>query len=302
MVKFGLVTVLYKSDSVLEDFFESLSIQTYQNFKLYLIDNSKNDETDKLLFELYNKYTNIECTYIDAKGNIGVAAGNNLGINKSIADGCTHTIILNNDIVIEQIDLFQKLAVLGLTYKIIVPKIYYPDKNTLWFDGGYFDSLRSLGVHSNFNKQDKFTSTEYFITYSPTCFMSIDNNVFKDVGIMDERYFVYIDDTDFVFRCTNLGIQPRYIPQLEIIHKVSVSSGGDNSIFYIYYANRNKIYFIRKHYSSLLQIVSIGYHIMARSIYYLKFDNAQRKALIKGIKDGFKITIILITSYITIFQ
>lgn len=40
MAKIGLVTVLYKCDEVLPDFFKSISIQTHKDYILYLIDNS----------------------------------------------------------------------------------------------------------------------------------------------------------------------------------------------------------------------------------------------------------------------
>ena len=38
--KIGIVTVLYNSESVLDDFFRTLNEQTYRNFVLYLVDNN----------------------------------------------------------------------------------------------------------------------------------------------------------------------------------------------------------------------------------------------------------------------
>ena len=57
MKKIGIVTVLYKSDVVLYDFFESIGIQDYTNFTLYIIDNSANETTKNLVFKLAKEFT-----------------------------------------------------------------------------------------------------------------------------------------------------------------------------------------------------------------------------------------------------
>ena len=43
--KIGIVTVLYNSEKVLQDFFISLNTQTYKNFILYVIDNNSPDNS-----------------------------------------------------------------------------------------------------------------------------------------------------------------------------------------------------------------------------------------------------------------
>ena len=43
--KIGIVTVTYNSRNVLEDFFASLSRQTYTSFNLYIVDSGSTDET-----------------------------------------------------------------------------------------------------------------------------------------------------------------------------------------------------------------------------------------------------------------
>ena len=79
-----------------------------------------------------------------------------------------------------------------------------------------------------------------------------------------------------------------YCPNAVIEHKVSSSSGGDNSPFYVYYGNRNKIYFIRKHYKFPRKQIAIIYTLMARTIFYLRFNKLLKQKLLKGLYDGFK--------------
>ena len=290
MSAIGLVTVLYKSDEVLEGFFKSVASQTYKNYILYLIDNSVNDISTGLIHKYLQQYTITEYRHIKEPENIGVAAGNNTGIRLALEDGCSHVILLNNDIETEQDFIFSRLLKLSVQKgeKMIVPKIFYFGEKKLWMAGGYMDKWRALGVHYGMKKED---SPEYnkakYITYAPTCFMLIDKEVFAKTGMMDEKYFAYYDDTDFVFRALKAGFKLYYEPSVSILHKVS-SSAGDNSPFYVYYSNRNKIYFIRKNLRGLFRYFSIVYTLLARVVFYIRFDNERRKKLVQGLKDGFR--------------
>ncbi len=287
--RIGLVTVLYKSDTVLGDFVKSLAAQTGKNFVLFCVDNSPNEASSTLLHQLMNDYQ-IVYQHIKMEDNIGVAAGNNVGIRAAIENNCDYVLLLNNDIEFSQTHLFESLLRLAHTHKekIFVPKILFYDTQKIWFGGGHFNSLRALGIHET---GLLYETKQRHITYAPTCFMLIHKSVFEQIGIMDSNYFVYTDDTDFVYRATKQHLQLLYVPTLYLLHKVSSSTGGDNSTFYIYYSNRNKIYFIKKHYKGILKISSLGYFLFARILFYVKFNAPQRTALIKGIKDGFRMNV-----------
>jgi GT2 family glycosyltransferase len=293
MAKIGLVTVLFKSDNVLPGFFASIAKQTHKNYILYLVDNSANPVTDNIIQKCLTENPVTDYRHIKNSANVGVAEGNNIGISRALDDSCSHILLLNNDIELEQDLVFDSMLSLCETNgeKIIVPKIFYYDTRKLWMAGGVMNTWRALGIHYGDGKAD---APEYnvakYITYAPTCFMLIESSVFKRVGMMDEKYFAYYDDTDFVFRALKVGYKMYYDPALTVLHKVSSSTGGD-STFYIYYSNRNKIYFIRKNLHGLVKYFAIGYTFFTRIFYYLRFDTAQRKKLIQGLKDGFKIPV-----------
>jgi GT2 family glycosyltransferase len=290
MVKLGLVTVLYNSNEVLEGFLQSLAAQDYKNYILYLVDNSADEATDQLLTQLLQCYPVTAHKHLKSGGNIGVAAGNNLGIKQAMADDCDDVVLLNNDIEIVEPFVLSKLVKMAAAGDaLLVPKILYYDNRAVWMAGGYMDKIRALGVHYEGADADapRFNKPKY-ITYAPTCFMYVKGEVFRKTGIMDERYFAYCDDTDFVYRALKDGYRLFYEPSLTILHKVSSSSGGDSSLFYIYYSNRNKIYFIRKHYRGFRKWFAIGYMLAARTIFWLRFNKEQRKKLVQAIKDGFR--------------
>lgn len=294
MTKTGLVTVLYKSDDVLEGFFKSIAAQAYKDYILYLVDNSPNEISDDLIQKYLLQYPVSACRHIKSNGNIGVAAGNNTGIHHALKDGCTHVLLLNNDIETEENNVIGRLVSLcdEKGESMVVPKIFYYDTKKLWMAGGYMDNWRALGVHYGYGKADapKYNVGQY-ISYAPTCFMIIAKEVFEKAGYMDERYFAYYDDTDFVLRATKAGFKLYYEPSVSILHKVSSSGGGDLSAFYIYYSNRNKIYFIRKNLRGFKRFFAISYTLTARLFFWLKFNKAQKKELVKGLKDGFKMQV-----------
>lgn len=293
MAKIGLVTVLFKSDEVLPGFFTSMAKQTNTEYVLYLVDNSVNPASNKIIEQCLAENSITQYRHIKNSGNLGVAEGNNIGIRQALADDCSHILLLNNDIELEQDHVFSTMLSLceNKGEKIIVPKIFYYNTRKLWMAGGQMNKWRALGIHYGDGMDD---APEYniakYITYAPTCFMLIESSVFKKVGMMDEKYFAYYDDTDFVFRALKAGYKMYYEPVITVLHKVSSSTGGD-STFYVYYSNRNKIYFSRKNLKGIVKYFAILYSLFTRIFYYIRFDAAQRKKLVQALKDGFKMPI-----------
>jgi hypothetical protein len=275
---------------VLPGFFKSIAGQTHKNYILYLVDNSASPATDAIIAKCLSEYLITDCRYLKSDGNIGVAEGNNIGIRHSLADGCTHVLLLNNDIEFDQDYVFSTMVELAEKKEehLIVPKIFYYGEKKLWMAGGYIDKWRGLGVHYGYNKEDgpAFNVAKH-CTYSPTCFMLITKEVFEKIGIMDAKYFAYYDDVDFVFRALKAGYKVYYEPSINILHKVS-SSVGTNSPFYVYYSNRNKIYFIRKNFKGFFRYFSLLYTLLSRVVFYFRFDKERKKKLISGLKDGFR--------------
>jgi GT2 family glycosyltransferase len=77
--------------------------------------------------------------------------------------------------------------------------------------------------------------------------MLINNKIFETVGLMDEKMFMYFDDTDFCARLNLAGVKIKYVPKSIVWHKVSSSAGGSNSKITVYYNNRNQLYYMKKY-------------------------------------------------------
>lgn len=290
--KIGLVTVLYNSPSVLPDFISSLAAQHYSEYCLYIVDNSSLPQSLSLAKELCSSL-NITIKIIDNQGvNVGVAAGNNQGARAAYHDNCDFILFLNNDLIFEDPNILSSLVVDAENEKLdmVSPTILnYPEKK-IWYCGGYFDECKALAPHNS-------VDTEYVMKdypsihqhdYAPTCFLMVSRHLWKTVGEMDEKYFAYYDDTDFLYRASKAGFLVNVISSRIVYHKVGSSTGGDLSYFGMYHLTRNRIYFIRKNLFGFKKTYAIVYILLTR-LYMLFFtSNKQKKAIFKGLIDGLK--------------
>lgn len=245
--KIGIVTVTFNSGKVIKDFMCSLLHQNYDNYILYIIDNCSKDDTLKQL-EPYLSDPRI--VLIKNQENVGVAAGNNQGIIRALEASCDSIILINNDTEFEP-HLVNTLVqtMQDLKCDLIVPKILYHDEpQRIWFAGGRFLPWKAYqNVHEGEGEIDKGQYDQVRkIDYSPTCCMLITRKAFATIGLMDEKYFVYYDDTDFCLRALRAGLTMYICPSACLTHKVGSLTGGIVSDFAIQYGTRNLVYYVRK--------------------------------------------------------
>ncbi len=248
----GIVTVLYNSESVLADFFDTLEAQTYRNFILYVVDNQSPDGSLALSRRLAGMKS-FATVLIENAENEGVARGNNIGIKRALEDGCEYVLISNNDIVLKKNAIEALLDGLVLNRSLMAaPKIYFAGTNLFWCAGGTFHKRSGLNLHRGLHQPDtgQYDVPES-ISFAPTCFLLVHKEVFERVGLMDENYFVYWDDTDFVYRAVIKQRIPLWYIPASVVHHKEGTSTGVLSDFSIRYQYRNLAYFALKNYSML---------------------------------------------------
>lgn len=289
----GIVTVLFNSDDVLPGFFESLSRQQGVRYRLYVIDNSITNSGSVLSKSLAEQYgINAQVHFNNA--NVGVAKGNNQGIDMALADGCAQVLLGNNDTEFgpDTLRILQTAAEEGREHAVTPKIMYFDEPQRIWYGGGHINAWTMRSPHYAIDQIDTGQcDTAGHVSYAPTCFMLLDSKVFEEVGRMDEQYFVYYDDTDFVWRMNIRGIRVRYLPIAVVLHKVSSSTGGRNSPFSVYYTNRNRVYFIRKNLQGVQKAIALIYFLLTR---LLQFGRMPPKLASRGLRaamDGFKMKI-----------
>jgi GT2 family glycosyltransferase len=241
----GVVTVLFNSASVLPGFFESLDRQNCRDFHVWCVDNASADDSVALCVS-----RGPQVSVIPNRENLGVAAGNNQGIRAALQARCTHVLLLNNDVEFGP-ELFAQLLQ-GLhanSCEMAAPVMFYFDRpKTIWAAGGKFQPLLGYRCyhleegnadHGQFRKDRQ-------IEHAPTCCVLLKSSVFEAVGLMDERYFVYHDDTDFMLRCLKAGQRLFLISEAQLLHKVSSLTGGAESDFSVRMGTRNRIFLLAK--------------------------------------------------------
>lgn len=251
MADITLVTVTYNAASVWAPFMASMLAQQGVDWHLVVIDNQSRDGTIDMLRAIDDP----RVTLVLNDGNRGVAAANNQGIRIGLDRGSDRIVLLNNDTEFAP-DLLARMAAqmdrLGAdALSPLIPFFDAPDR--VWYGGGSFERRRGvMNRHDHYHAPITAIAREPFATdYAPTCCVMFRASVFADVGMMDERYFVYWDDTDFMWRMKIAGKRLFLDPTTLFYHKVSVSTGGRHSDFSIRYNFRNQIFFTRKFHSAI---------------------------------------------------
>jgi len=265
----GLVTVTYNSASVIKPFLACVSAQTVQNHLLVVVDNASRDDS----LALVAAHGDARTLVIANADNLGVAEGNNQGIEACRARGIDWILLINNDTEFSPTLLEGVLASAAkLQARVIVPRVTYfdrPEQN--WFAGGHFSWLRGFQArHEESPAAGSEREAPREIACAPTCCMLIHASIFDSVGLMDAAYFVYWDDTDFCWRLNRHHIPIMFEPAVSLAHKVSSLTGGAQTPFSARHYNRNQVYFLRKHFPPL---------VVHANILWIRLKNVARRAL-----------------------
>jgi GT2 family glycosyltransferase len=296
MDKIGLVTITYNSADVLQPFLDCVWQQTHNNLVLYIIDNDSEDDTHLIL----EKENDVRLQIINNSSNFGVAKANNIAIKRAIADDCDQVLIINNDVEFEA-TLIEKLLQLQdeRSCSLVTPKMmYYDNPNHIWYAGSWFIKKKGyLPLHRGMKEIDEgYFDKIVEVEYAPTCCLLAKKEVFQDVGMMDEKYFVYFDDTDFSYRVWKDGRHKIfYCPNVKFYHKVGSLTKSFNKEeekifrgdFFIQQNTKNHIYFLKK----------IGGLFAYAFIAWLFLKNNIRFIVNPQIRKNFKTWLLINTSY-----
>jgi len=242
-----IVTLNWNGFSDTYELIESLTKITYKNFKIIVVDNnSANDEAEKIENLCRGKAHLIKC-----KENLGFSGGNNVGIKYSLEKKADYILLLNNDTTVEP-DFLEILLKTFETYSqagIVAPRInYYNEPKKIWSEGGKVSWLRGSGFAYSDKLETEVNRIDRSVTFVSGCCMLIKSEVFSKIGLFDENYFLYTEDTDFCIRAVKAGYKIYLTPGSKIFHKVNMSTKGSYSTLPLYYTTRNRLYFAKKNF------------------------------------------------------
>lgn len=176
--------------------------------------------------------------------NIGFAGGMNAGIREALKDkDCKYVLVLNNDTVLPR-DLISKL--LTEDKDIVGPVIKFKWDGKWKYDfGGKIDWWTGRTEHIE-KKDPSIIVGMTKVDYVSGCCMLVKREMFEKIGLFDERFFFYFEDTDFCVRVKRAGFTIGVNPATYIEHKLGGSVGRWSNKAIFYNLSSNAI-FITKH-------------------------------------------------------
>ena len=225
--------------------------------QIIVIDNASTDGSIEAIKAFDAK--NFDLRLIKNPRNLGFAKPNNQGILAAKVWGADFVLLVNNDLLASP-DLIEKLISIAKQYPragAISPKIYFSkgfefhkDRykkaevgKVIWYAGGDIDWDNVIGSNHGVDDVDEGQYEKTLETdFATGACMLLRSEALKQVGAIDERYFMYLEDGDISVRLKKKGWGVLYTPKAHAWHKVAQSSGIGSELN-DYFITRNRLYF-----------------------------------------------------------
>jgi len=202
--------------------------------KLYLLDNSPTDILRNLA-KLDNRIT-----YVFNNANLGYGKAHNIALRKSIEENIPYHLVLNPDVYFEKrvLEELYNFMESNKDVGLVMPKVLYPNANIQYLCkllpaplDLFGRRFLNFGPFKKFlEKRNKIYELEFSnydkimeVPYLSGCFMFIRTEVLKEVGLFDERFFMYLEDTD-LSRRIHMVAKTIYYPYAHIYHEYEKGS------------------------------------------------------------------------------
>ena len=231
--KVFIIILNYNGADVLPACLDSVYKLNYPNKEVVVVDNNSSDNSFE---EARKKFRNFH--FIKNSHNAGFASGNNVAIKWALEKMADYIFLLNNDTIIKgdalikMVNIMERSTELG----IISPTIYQEKSKRIWFAGGKINWLKMRTEHKK-NKNnceiiDKNKTLLLNTDYITGCAMLIRKNVFSEIGLFDEKFFLYYEDADFSYRAKQEGFNLGVASQATVFH-FEKSTKNPNKIYWL---------------------------------------------------------------------
>lgn len=268
---------------------ESLSQLNYANLRLLLVDNASTDGTPTAVATACPQ---VEIIVNDK--NLGFGTGFNVGLRHALAQGAQYILISNNDARLHPDALTHMLAVHQPDVGMVAPKIYYASQpQRIWSIGGMrhpltYEVTGDARGEIDAGQWHQVLERDYFVG----CIVLFSARMLREVGLFDERFFLYYEDSDLSLRTRQAGYRLLLCPQAHGWHKVAVSSGGSDSPNERYWMARSSVIFFHTHMQGWRWGVVIPYRVASaiKTITRLMIRGKQESAAayVRGLQHGWR--------------
>lgn len=276
-----IVLLNYKTPMLVLDALASLAGQVELDRDcVVVVDNASGDgSADRIEAEITARGIGAWVTVVRSSRNGGFAAGNNLGIRSVDA---RYYLLLNSDTIVRPGAIATLLSEIEANPQVGIagPRLEWPDgtpQNSCFRDLSVWSELISAAGtgpisallrrrNVSLPMSDASIEAEWI---SFACAL-IRREVIDTVGLLDEGYFMYFEDSDYCRAARMAGFTIRYFPNAHVVHLRGGSSEVKRQIATrkrpprYYYASRTRYY--RKLYGRLGPFIANGFWLIGRSV------------------------------------
>jgi GT2 family glycosyltransferase len=242
VVQVSVVIVNWNGLRLMEQCLPTLARQTFSDFEIIVVDNGSTDGSVGWLGEHHPAIR-----VIRNEENLGFAAANNQAIRTSRAE---FVVTLNNDTQVEPgwlealVRAVQPDASIGMG----ACKMLFADRPKVINSTGI--NLDRVGIAWDRcgGERDDAAETQPREVFGPSAGAALYRRAMLDeIGLFDERFFMYLEDVDLAWRARLAGWGCLYVPSSRVYH-VHSASAGEGSRFKNRLLGRNKVWTIAKNY------------------------------------------------------
>ncbi len=218
---------------------DSLTRDRGGEFDTIVVDNGS---TDGAVAAIRAQYPNV--TLIELAQNWGWAGGNNAGIRCALERGSKLICLLNNDTIVPAgtiAAMAQKSWRLGPC--LLHPAIDFAEPS----EGAQLDPRQSIPRAFKRLAQE---NEVFELDFAYGACLMIPADLFRAIGMFDERFFLQLEETDFYWRARQSGVRSLCMTSARITHAESRSFGGRKTPMKTYYFVRNTLLLTEKHHRS----------------------------------------------------
>jgi len=258
--------VTYNSLDFLKDCLKSIfKNPPSSKYRVVVVDNASEDGTAEFLKKNYP-----EVSLIKNSENIGFAAANNKAIKESYSE---YIVLLNSDCEVYEKSLDKMVEFMEENPEVGIagPKIINSD-GSIQLSCRRFPSLLNAAAHTLLG--DIFPDNPFSKKYklagirrdrplkvdwvSGSC-MIIRKEALNDTGLLDERYFMYVEDVDICYRMYQKNWSVFYFPDAVVMHHIAGSAGRSfkGKVVSSFRMQRSVFYFFWKNYRKSIKIMLI---------------------------------------------
>lgn len=236
-LKVVIVVLNYNRLSDTSECLRSLMQSTYPEVEIVLVDNASRDGSGVALSRLFPTVK-----VLLAESNLGYAGGMNLGIKHAVSRHAEYVVLLNSDTIPEKnfVGALVQAMENHRNAGAVAGAIYcYPNIEDVWPSAGALSKLRSGGFVDR-GLAKKIGATVQSVTFLSGCALALRISVLMDIGPFDERFFMYLEDTELCARLLDKGYKLLFVPDAKIYHRVGIEQA---QAYQLYFNARNRFLF-----------------------------------------------------------